>query len=120
MHPDGGSRPPRSPKAEEDISKGVRTEPKVHKKGHPKNNAENNTEKEREVCENAPKMIPNRRPKLMKNRCDFGTCDFFVFTKNKIFKSFFYMSGGSEKLSPIGQTIVQNGVAKVKQKIIKM
>ena len=55
-----GPAPPGPPKAEEDISKGVQTEPKVGKRGHPKNNAKTNAEKESEsipnVCQNYTKM----------------------------------------------------------------
>ena len=68
--------------------------------------------KSRKVCQKGAKMIPKRRPKWMKKRCDFPTCVFFVFTESITLKSFFYMSRGLNNCHKSVQNLCENGVGK--------
>ena len=43
-----------------------------------------------------PKIMLKSMPKSLKNRYDFGTCDFLVFAKSVTLKSFFYMIRGTK------------------------
>ena len=51
----------------------------------------------------ASKMMPKSIPKSMKNRCDFGTCDFLFFAKSISLKSFFLHDQGDQKQAKIHQ-----------------
>ena len=46
--------------------------------------------------EKVAKIMPTSMPKSLKNRYDFGTCDFLVFAKSVTLKSFFYIIRGTK------------------------
>ena len=75
------------------------------------------------LCQTASKMMPKWMPKSMKNRCDFGTCDFLVFAKSITLKSYFYMIRGATNQPKINKKSMQKQVrrndAKMTQKWAK-
>ena len=62
--------------------------------------------------EKVAKIMPTSMPKSLKNRHDFGTCDFLVFAKSVTLKSFFYIIRGTKNKPKSIKNPCQNEVRK--------